>query len=88
MISDITCCVVQIWVHSPHNGSGYYSLGQETNDQLSVDHFQATLASDPSTMYARTGYLGFIKKSDKTAPDGSECCHCCFHINNVSSSIL
>lgn len=64
--------IVQIWVNSPHNGSGYYSLGQETNDQLSVEHFQATLASDPSTVYARTGYLGFIKKSDKTAPDGSE----------------
>ena len=28
-------------------------------------------------MYARTGYLGFIKKSDKTTPDGSECCHYC-----------
>ena len=44
---------------------------------MSVEHFQATLASDPGTVYARTGYLGFIKKSDKTAPDGSECCRYC-----------
>jgi len=68
----LTNCVLQIWVSSPHNGSGYYGLGQETNDRLSVEHFQATIMSDPSTVYARTGYLGFIKKSDKTAPDGSE----------------
>jgi len=62
---------LQIWVSSPHNGSGYYGLGN-SNDQLSADHFQSNIIPDPSTMYARTGYLGFIKKSDKTAPDGCE----------------
>ena len=60
---------LQIWVSSPHNGSGYYGLG-DSNDQLLADHFQSTITSDPSN--ARTGYLGFIKKSDKTAPDGCE----------------
>jgi len=63
--------LLQIWVSSPHNGSGYYGLG-DSNDQLSADHFQSTITSDPATIYARTGYLGFIKKSDKTAPDGCE----------------
>ena len=50
---------------------------------MSVDHFQAMITSDPSTVYARTGYLGFIKKSDKTAPDRSEWSdhyYCCLTI--------
>ena len=70
--NSIDLYIVQIWVNSPHNGSGFYSLGQETNDQLSAEHFQATLSTDPSTVYARTSYLGFIKKSDKTTSDGSK----------------
>ena len=43
---------LQIWVSSPHNGSGYYGLG-DSNDQLLADHFQSTITSDPSN--ARTG---------------------------------
>ena len=45
--SALSTCIL---VNSPHNGSGFYSLGQETNDQLSAEHFQTTLAMDPSTV--------------------------------------
>ena len=61
----------QIWVCSPHNGSGYYGLREEINDALSLEHFQATL-SGSGDKYARTGYLGFMMKSDKTDRTGGE----------------
>ena len=59
---------------SPHNGSGYYGLKEEINDALSREHFRATLsgAGDTSVQYARTGYLGFMMKSDKTDRTGGE----------------
>ena len=44
------------------------------NDLVSAEHFHAKVTSDPST-YARTGYLGFIRRSDKMNQDGSECKH-------------
>ena len=62
---------MQIWVCSPHNGSGYYGLRDEINDALSLEHFQATLSGSVEK-YARTGYLGFMMKSDKTDRSGSE----------------
>ena len=57
----------QIWVASPHNGIGYYGLKEEVGDALSREHFHASLAGagDTSVTYARTGYLGFMSKSDK-----------------------
>ena len=56
----------QIWVNSPHNGSGYYSEGAD-------DRFNASLATgDVYTAYARSGYLGFIKRTDFTQTDGGE----------------
>lgn len=62
----------EIWVNSPHNGSGYYGLKERINDSLSRDHFKATLAGggDVTTEYARTGYQGFMLKSDKTDQNG------------------
>ena len=59
---------------SPHNGSGYYGLKEEINDALSREHFRATLsgAGDTSVQYARTGYLGFMMKSDKTDRTGGK----------------
>ncbi|XP_062518678.1 disco-interacting protein 2 homolog C-like [Corticium candelabrum] len=59
----------EIWVSSPHNGSGYYGLSADINDALTKDHFAARLSD--GSVYARTGYLGFIKHSDKPAADGS-----------------
>ena len=63
---------LQIWVSSPHNGSGYYGLKDEINDALSKEHFHATLsgAGDTTVRYARTGYLGFMMKSEKTDRTG------------------
>lgn len=60
--------VVQIWVSSAHNGSGFYGLKDEINDSLSQDHFHSTLSSgtELNVEFARTGYLGFLVKSDKT----------------------
>ena len=58
----------QVWVSSPHNGIGYYGLKEEVGDALSREHFAATLSGsrDTSVTYARTGYLGFMSKSDRT----------------------
>ncbi len=65
---------MQIWVSSPHNGSGYYGLKDEINDALSREHFKAVVqgGGDVSVHYARTGYLGFMMKSEKTDRQGGE----------------
>lgn len=65
----VRTCVIQIWVSSPHNASGYYGLKEEINDALSKEHFQATVsgAGDTSIVYARTGYLGFMIKAEDNA---------------------
>lgn len=57
---------------SPHNGLGYYGLKEEVGDALSREHFAATLAGAGNTTvtYARTGYLGFMSKSDKVGRSG------------------
>lgn len=62
----------QIWVSCPHNGLGYYGLKEQVGDALSREHFAATLsgAGDTSCSYARTGYLGFMSKSDKIGRSG------------------
>lgn len=61
--------VFQIWVNSPHNASGYYTIyGDES---LHSDHFEARLATgDIHSSYARTGYLGFIRRTEMTQSDG------------------
>ncbi len=63
----------QIWVSSPHNGIGYYGLKEEIGDALSREHFHASVcgAGDPSVTYARTGYLGFMSKSEKVDRTGT-----------------
>lgn len=59
----------QIWVHSPHNSCGYFTIYGD--DPMQNDHFTARLTTgDVDTMYARTGYLGFIKRTDLTQADG------------------
>ncbi|GLD53172.1 disco-interacting protein 2 homolog C-like protein, partial [Lates japonicus] len=52
----------EIWVHSAHNGSGYYSgYGEEV---LQSDHFNSRLSfGDTQTVWARTGYLGFLRRT-------------------------
>ena len=61
----------QIWVNSSHNASGYYTIyGDES---LHSDHFEARLAcGDIHTTYARTGFLGFIRRTEMTQSDGGK----------------
>lgn len=59
----------EIWVQSSHNASGYFTIfGDEV--QLS-DHFNARLITgDTSQDYARTGYLGFLRRTESVQADG------------------
>uniref|UniRef100_A0A4W6G5D6 Disco interacting protein 2 homolog C n=1 Tax=Lates calcarifer TaxID=8187 RepID=A0A4W6G5D6_LATCA len=59
----------EIWVHSAHNGSGYYSgYGEEV---LQSDHFNSRLSfGDTQTVWARTGYLGFLRRTELTDANG------------------
>uniref|UniRef100_A0AAQ5ZA42 DMAP1-binding domain-containing protein n=1 Tax=Amphiprion ocellaris TaxID=80972 RepID=A0AAQ5ZA42_AMPOC len=53
----------EIWVNSPHNASGYYTIYGE--ESLQADHFNTKLSfGDPQTLWARTGYLGFVKRTE------------------------
>ena len=67
----VTHCVrLQIWVASGHNASGYFSIyGEEPSAHQS--HFEARLETgDTRTTYARTGYLGFVRRTNLTQQDG------------------
>ena len=54
-----------------HNASGYFTIyGDES---LHQDHFEAHLATgDIHTSYARTGYLGFVRRTEMTQSDGGQ----------------
>ena len=60
----------EIWVASSHNANGYFSIyGEES--QSHQYHFEAKLETgDTRTTYARTGYLGFIRRTNLTQQDG------------------
>lgn len=53
----------EIWVQSPHTANGYFTIyGDETDYN---DHFNAKLVTGSTTeMYARTGYLGFLRRTE------------------------
>eukprot|EP00112_Aurelia_sp_Birch-Aquarium-sp1_P009300 Seg2051.8 transcript_id=Seg2051.8/GoldUCD/mRNA.D3Y31 product="Disco-interacting protein 2 C" protein_id=Seg2051.8/GoldUCD/D3Y31 len=60
----------EIFVSSSHNGSGFFNVNDD--DRLTQEHFNVHLATgDIGTPYARTGYLGFIKRTDLTQTDGA-----------------
>lgn len=60
----------EIWVTSPHNGAGYYTAG---DDKQLDERFNAHMTTGEQTIaYARTGYLGFIKRTDFTQTDGGK----------------
>ena len=62
---------MQIWVNSPHNTAGYFTIYGD--DSLHHDHFQSYLATgDVHLSYARTGYLGFIRRTELTQSDGGD----------------
>lgn len=58
-------------MHSAHNGSGYYSgYGEEV---LQSDHFNSRLSfGDTQTVWARTGYLGFLRRTELTDANGGQ----------------
>ncbi|XP_078740523.1 disco-interacting protein 2 homolog C-like isoform X6 [Lampetra fluviatilis] len=59
----------EIWVSSPHNASGYYTLYGD--EPLHSDHFSARLSfGDTQTVWARTGYLGFLRRTELTDASG------------------
>lgn len=62
---------LQIWVHSGHNASGYFTVyGDEA---LQSDHFSSRLSfGDTQTIWARTGYLGFLRRTELTDASGGE----------------
>lgn len=65
----IFCFCEQIWVNSPHNASGYYMIYGD--DSLHAEHFDSHLATgDTSSQYARTGFLGFVRRTELTQSDG------------------
>uniref|UniRef100_A0A3B3TMZ3 Disco interacting C n=1 Tax=Poecilia latipinna TaxID=48699 RepID=A0A3B3TMZ3_9TELE len=59
----------EIWVHSGHNASGYFTVyGDEV---LQSDHFSSRLSfGDTQTVWARTGYLGFLRRTELTDASG------------------
>ena len=61
----------QIWVHSAHNASGYFTIyGDES---LQSDHINSRLSfGDTQTVWARTGYLGFLRRTELTDANGGE----------------
>jgi len=62
---------VQIWVNSPHSASGYYTIYGE--ESLQADHFNTKLSfGEPHTLWVRTGYLGFIKRTELLDASGGE----------------
>ena len=64
-------CMLQIWVQSPHNASGYFTIyGDDSSYQ---DHFNARLVTgNTGEVYARTGYLGFLRRTEAIGSDGGE----------------
>ena len=63
--------LLQIWVQSPHNASGYYTIyGDDSSYQ---DHFNARLVTGGTgEVYARTGYLGFLRRTEAIGSDGGK----------------
>ncbi|KRT82605.1 AMP-binding protein, partial [Oryctes borbonicus] len=61
----------EIWVQSGHNASGYYMTYGEEGD--SIDHFNAQLVTgNMGEVYARTGYLGFLRRTEGSQSQVSE----------------
>ncbi|XP_072930809.1 disco-interacting protein 2 isoform X2 [Epargyreus clarus] len=60
----------EIWVQSPHNASGYFTIYGDESDY--ADHFSAQLVTgNTGEVYARTGYLGFLRRTEISTATGS-----------------
>ncbi|XP_043215224.1 disco-interacting protein 2-like isoform X2 [Amphibalanus amphitrite] len=61
----------EIWVQSPHTSTGYFTIYGD--DSGTSDHFTAQLVTGSTgEVYARTGYLGFLRRTDSVAADGEK----------------
>lgn len=59
----------EIWVQSPHNASGYFTIYGDESDY--ADHFSARLVTgNTGEVYARTGYLGFLRRTEAVQQSG------------------
>ncbi|KAK8393475.1 hypothetical protein O3P69_006655 [Scylla paramamosain] len=59
----------EIWVQCNHNASGYFTVYGD--DGTSNDHFSAQLVTgNTGETYARTGYLGFLRRTESVQADG------------------
>uniref|UniRef100_A0A8C0HVJ7 Disco interacting protein 2 homolog A n=1 Tax=Balaenoptera musculus TaxID=9771 RepID=A0A8C0HVJ7_BALMU len=59
----------EVWVSSPHSAAGYYTAYGE--EGLRADHFSARLSfGDTQTVWARTGFLGFLRRTELTDASG------------------
>ncbi|XP_045114738.1 disco-interacting protein 2 homolog C-like isoform X3 [Portunus trituberculatus] len=59
----------EIWVQCSHNASGYFTVYGD--DGTSNDHFSAQLVTgNTGETYARTGYLGFLRRTESVQADG------------------
>lgn len=62
----------EIWIQSPHNSIGYFST-QGTNTTLNEQFNQKLITADGTSAkysYARTGFLGFLRRSDTSTRKG------------------
>lgn len=70
----------EIWVQAPHNASGYFTLyGDDPAGAgaASVDHFNSRLVTGTTgEAYARTGYLGFLRRTESVQSDGGKKLSC------------
>ncbi|CAF1087326.1 unnamed protein product [Adineta ricciae] len=66
----------ELWVQSGHNSLGcqiisYGDNNQQQGSNQNSDQFYSHLATgDTRQLYARTGYLGFVRRTDSIAADG------------------
>ncbi|XP_032527884.1 disco-interacting protein 2 isoform X2 [Danaus plexippus] len=61
----------EIWVQSPHNASGYFTIYGDESDY--ADHFSAQLVTgNTGEVYARTGYLGFLRRTEISTTNASD----------------
>jgi acyl-CoA synthetase (AMP-forming)/AMP-acid ligase II len=60
----------EIWVQSQHSSNGYYNF---YGDELQNEHFGCHLATgDTLSTYARTGYLGFVRRIEESNMPNSD----------------
>ncbi|VVC43167.1 Hypothetical protein CINCED_3A020778 [Cinara cedri] len=81
----------EIWVQAPHNASGYFSVfGNEISDNGNgSEQFSARLVTGSTgEVYARTGYLGFLRRTESTSTPSSVALHSTDTIDIMSLSDL